>query len=69
MMTPEQLKNRIAKLHIIENEFNAENNKCDKQIREILNKKKKLGKRISHNMKYRNKLIGELYEAKKNGVK
>lgn len=64
-MTTEQLKKRIAELHSLENELNTENGKCDKQIGVILNQKKKLAKRISHNMKYRNRLINEMCAPKK----
>ncbi len=59
-MDTEIIRERLLKLHATENEINRELSKLDKQRKTIEIKKKKLAKRVSHNMKYRNQLIGQL---------
>lgn len=59
-MDKETIRERLLKLHATENEINRELSGLDKQIKTIEIKKKKLAKRVSHNMKYRNQLINKL---------
>jgi len=60
-------KAKLKELHDLENEINKEIagchgkiNKCLSNIKELQAKKQKLAKRISHNMRLRNKIISEL---------
>jgi len=53
-MDTEAIRARLLKLHTTENEINRELSGLDKQIKTIEIKKRKLAKRVSHNMKYRN---------------
>ena len=60
-------KSKLKELHDLEDKINKEINVCDRKIRGCffdiklaIAKKQKLGKRISHNMRLRNKIISEL---------
>lgn len=55
-------KEKLKELHNIENSLNKEINMIDKEIQSLKSKKSKLAKRISNNMKFRNKIISELYD-------
>lgn len=54
------LRQKIAICKAQETEYNKELGRIDKQIRELLRRKKKLGILVSRNMNYRNKLIQRL---------
>lgn len=61
-MEPNELRIRakLKTLHEKENDLNKEIGKIDGQIK-LLNKKKgKIAKQVSHNMRYRNRLINQL---------
>lgn len=60
IMIDEKTKNRLQQLHEQENSMNKEMGKIGKQIFELEKKKKKIAKRISGNMKFRNELINKL---------
>lgn len=59
-MTLEKIRLKLLELHQQEDEMNYEIGDIDKQIRQLKKKKQKLTKRISGNMKFRNRLINEL---------
>lgn len=59
-MTLEKIRLKLLELHQQEDEMNCEISSIDKQIRLLEKKKQKLAKRISGNMKFRNRLINEL---------
>lgn len=59
-MTTQQIRERLLKLHAEENDMNKEMGKHNRTIKECQRKKLKIAKRISSNMKYRNKLINLL---------
>lgn len=56
-MQNEKTKNKLAELHLHENEWNKEISILDATIKNCNKKKIKLAKQISNNMKYRNKLL------------
>lgn len=51
------LNTRLKEAHSLEDEYNKEMSKIDKQIKDLLSRKRILAKLISKNMKYRNSLI------------
>lgn len=60
-------KNKLKELHELENDINKQINVCSRKINGYLysikleiQQKEKLAKRVSHNMKLRNKIIDEL---------
>jgi hypothetical protein len=55
-----KIKDRLLKLHEEEDVMNVEMGKIDKQIKLLGKRKSKLSKRISENMKFRNRLINQL---------
>lgn len=55
-------KDKLKELHIKEDELNKEMAKIDAKILALKKQKLKIAKRISHNMKYRNKLINQLWK-------
>ncbi len=59
-MTKEETLKRLQMAHEQENEFNKEISQIDKLFRLKLQRKLKLQKLISKNMKYRNELIKRL---------
>jgi hypothetical protein len=59
-MTTQRIRERLLKLHAEENDLNKEMGKITFAIKECQKKKLKIAKRISSNMKYRNKLINLL---------
>lgn len=68
----ENKKKKLEELHQLENQLNKENNYLHKrllgihhEIIKITLQKKKIAKRISHNMKLRNRIIEELLEESK----
>lgn len=48
---------RLKEAHDLEDTYNKEMSKIDKQVRHLMRRKQKLAKLISKNMKYRNSLI------------
>lgn len=56
-MISEKTRERLNNLHEEENAINKEMNAVGFQIKTLQKKKAKLAKRISHNMRFRNKLI------------
>lgn len=50
-------KSALAALHEIEDEYNKELIRIDKQIGSLAGRKKVLGRLISKNMKHRNRII------------
>jgi hypothetical protein len=58
-MITEAKRSRLALLHAEENLLNQELSQIDKAIRQLRKKKLKIAKRISHNMRFRNRLITE----------
>lgn len=59
-MTTEKIRLRLTELHSRENELNAAMGQIDKEIKLLTATKAKIAKRISNNMKHRNKLIEQL---------
>jgi len=59
--TSEQKRERIQQLHQMESDVSAKVTNLDKEILMMLKKKAKFCKQLSHNRKYRNRLIEELY--------
>lgn len=55
-----EIRSVLKKLHDQENDLNTEMTKLDKVITNALKRKGKIVKRISANMKYRNRLINKL---------
>lgn len=55
----EEKKQRLTKLHEQEDGYNKEVARINNQIKQLEIRKKKLARMISHNMKYRNKIINE----------
>lgn len=53
---------RIQQLKEVESSLNKDMGKIDKEIKLLQKKKLKIGKRISHNMRYRNRLINEQHD-------
>lgn len=56
----EKLRAKLAELHQQESELSYAMSGIDKQVRDLKIKKRKLGKRMSANVLYRNKLIAFL---------
>ncbi|TSA57832.1 hypothetical protein D4R42_00905 [bacterium] len=54
-------KEKIKELHIREDLLNKENSDLDKLIAQSMFKKKKIAKAISKLVRYRDKLINEVY--------
>lgn len=61
-MNRDEKLRRIEKLHRHEREFQKEIGKIDKQIAELLKRKKKLQKNASGAYIYRSQLINEAYQ-------
>lgn len=58
-MIDDTLKSRLDHLHEIENNLNRMISNIDKQIKSLRRQKVKYTRQVSHNMKFRNKLINE----------
>lgn len=56
----DKIKDKLKKLHAEEDVFNFSMSGIDKKIRDLKREKAKLQRRVSANMKYRNKLINQL---------
>lgn len=59
-MTTEIIRKKLIELHDQEDTMNKSMGNIDKQVLELKKQKKKLAKKISNNMKYRNQLIYKL---------
>lgn len=55
-----EIKEKLQQLHKGEDLLNVEIGNIDKEIKQLLQKKKKLAKSVSKNMKYRNLLTSKL---------
>lgn len=60
IMEQTAIRDRLKRLHDQENELNKEMSKIDYQIKMLRKQKEKVAKRVSNNMRYRNKLINQL---------
>lgn len=76
MMSVSQKKIKLKELHSIENEVNKNMGRVVKEIQHCKNRivileaeKKKLAKRVSHNMRFRRDLLNEIVKEKQNGKK
>jgi hypothetical protein len=56
-MIDDKTRKRLEQLHEQENELNAEMSKINNQIVQLEKRKAKIARRVSNNMKYRNRLI------------
>lgn len=59
-MEVNKLRSKLIELHEQENSMNKEMSDINRQILELRKKKLKITKRISGNMKFRNRLITQL---------
>jgi chromosome segregation ATPase len=59
-MNTEKIRNKLIELHNQENDMNKEMGNINKQIFLLQKEKEKITKRISGNMKFRNRLINQL---------
>lgn len=59
-MNNEQIRTRIAERKVQENDYNKQLAKLEWTIKDCKKKKLKLAKKVSDNMRYRNKLINML---------
>jgi len=56
-MIDEKTRSRLLQLHNEENLLNKEMSRINYQIKQLEKQKLKIAKRVSHNMRYRNRLI------------
>lgn len=54
------IRTKLKTLHNQENDLNKQIGKIDGQIKLLNKKKAKIAKQVSHNMRYRNRLINQL---------
>lgn len=59
-MTQEQIREKLSSCHKTENGYNREMAKLDLQVKAIEKRKIVLARKISKNMRYRNRLIEKL---------
>lgn len=67
-MTQEKIRERLANCHEAENKLNKEMTRLNWVIKDSVNKKIGLAKKVSTNMKYRNSLIKQLTPTQSNGA-
>lgn len=59
-MEQEKIRSKLKVLHDQENGLNKEMGKVNFQIKQLKKQKDKIAKRVSNNMRYRNRLINQL---------